>query len=244
MGRGYYSEHPALRPAGQPSVVQIRSRRFCVRAAVRVEWRKGRRCWWKKYCRPTAINMQSQATRDVRFALPKHLPNNNRHRSILPLEYRRQVLDRDRHASSCAPLAASRYSDGPTAFAAVLSRLEGGQRQQCKRSAGPTGCASRSSSSLQTPALTAISTGLLFAAADATKIAALAHALSHSTRIDHAVLSPGHTFPRTAFILLRLALGTLPLNMPAGILGNRARRQDRDQSQPERHSSDYVQSRH
>ena len=39
--RGFYSGHPALRPAGQPAAVQNRSGRFCARAAVRAGWRKG-----------------------------------------------------------------------------------------------------------------------------------------------------------------------------------------------------------
>ena len=49
--RGFYSGHPALRPAGQPSAVQNRSWRFCARAAVRAGWPKGPHYWSTK-CYP------------------------------------------------------------------------------------------------------------------------------------------------------------------------------------------------
>lgn len=48
--RGFYSGLPALCPSGQPSAVQNRSRRCCVRAVVRVEWQKAPPCWLMMFC--------------------------------------------------------------------------------------------------------------------------------------------------------------------------------------------------
>lgn len=42
--RGFYSGHPALRPAGPPAAMQNRSRRFWVRAAAPGAWPSVRRC--------------------------------------------------------------------------------------------------------------------------------------------------------------------------------------------------------